>query len=94
MDYVVGGDETLAKVLKELVEAESSGNHTQITRLHDEMDRLDGYQAQHRAERLLHGLGFLQEQMTRAVASFSGGWRIRLNLARALMCPSDLLLLD
>lgn len=94
VDYVVGGDETLAKVLKELVEAESSGNHTQITRLHDEMDRLDGYQAQHRAERLLHGLGFLQEQMTRAVASFSGGWRIRLNLARALMCPSDLLLLD
>ncbi len=94
VDYVVAGDQALDQVLQQLAHAEAAGNTDQITRLHDDMDRLDGYQAKNRAERLLHGLGFHQEQMTRPVASFSGGWRIRLNLARALMCPSDLLLLD
>ncbi|TMO53785.1 ABC transporter ATP-binding protein, partial [Pseudoalteromonas aurantia] len=54
----------------------------------------DGYTARSRAEQLLHGLGFSHEQIERSVKDFSGGWRMRLNLARTLMCPSDLLFLD
>src|SRR6267143_3390904 len=62
--------------------------------LHAEMGDADAYTVRSRAEQLLHGLGFTHEQMGEPVASFSGGWRMRLNLAQALMCPSDLLLLD
>jgi ATP-binding cassette subfamily F protein 3 len=62
--------------------------------LHTELDNADGYTADARARKLLAGLGFANEQMDLPVSSFSGGWRMRLNLAQALMCPSDLLLLD
>jgi len=65
-----------------------------LARLHAELDSADGYTADARARKLLAGLGFTNEQMDRQVGSFSGGWRMRLNLAQALMCPSDLLLLD
>jgi ATP-binding cassette subfamily F protein 3 len=58
------------------------------------MEQIDGYSAPSRAARLMHGLGFVNQSLTASTASFSGGWRVRLNLARALMCPSDLLLLD
>ena len=61
---------------------------------HAEIDQRDGYNAHYRAGQLLHGLGFAEDELARPVSAFSGGWRIRLNLARALMCPSDLLLLD
>src|SRR3546814_2197034 len=60
----------------------------------DLLNAIGGYAARARAATLLHGLGFADEAMERPVASFSGGWRMRLNLARALMCRSDLLLLD
>ena len=63
-------------------------------RLHSELDSADGYTADARARKLLAGLGFDNAQMDRRVGDFSGGWRMRLNLAQALMCPSDLLLLD
>ena len=63
-------------------------------RLHAELDSADGYTADARARKMLAGLGFTNEQMDRRVGDFSGGWRMRLNLAQALMCPSDLLLLD
>ena len=65
-----------------------------LARLHVELDSADGYTADARARKLLAGLGFSNEQMDRRVGDFSGGWRMRLNLAQALMCPSDLLLLD
>src|SRR5207249_11207203 len=65
-----------------------------IGELHAAMGDADAYTVRSRAEQLLHGLGFSHEQMGQPVASFSGGWRMRLNLAQALMCPSDLLLLD
>ena len=65
-----------------------------IGELHAALADADAYTVRSRAERLLHGLGFTHEQMNQPVASFSGGWRMRLNLAQALMCPSDLLLLD
>src|SRR6266513_1709200 len=65
-----------------------------IGELHAAMGDADAYTVRSRAEQLLHGLGFTHGQMGEPVASFSGGWRMRLNLAQALMCPSDLLLLD
>ena len=58
------------------------------------MEEIDGYSAERRAQRLLQGLGFAEDAAARPVSDFSGGWRIRLNLARALMTPSDILLLD
>src|SRR6267378_3234976 len=65
-----------------------------IGELHAALGDADAYTVRSRAEQLLHGLGFSHEQMGEPVATFSGGWRMRLNLAQALMCPSDLLLLD
>lgn len=94
VDYVLDGDVRLRKIQGQLVEAESAQDGTAVARLHIELDSADGYTADARARKLLDGLGFSHEQMSRPVGDFSGGWRMRLNLAQALMCPSDLLLLD
>ena len=61
---------------------------------HHRLEELNGYDASARAGKLLHGLGFPAETHPKPVSDFSGGWRVRLNVARALMTPSDLLLLD
>ena len=71
-----------------------AGDYEQSATLHQRMEELDGYSAERRAEQLLLGLGFQREKMDAPMSAFSGGWRIRLNLARALMAPSDLMLLD
>ncbi|KPX70792.1 ABC transporter, ATP-binding protein [Pseudomonas syringae pv. maculicola] len=94
VDYVLDGDERLREVQSSLAEAEAAQDGAAQARLHSELDSADGYTADARARKLLAGLGFTNEQMERQVGSFSGGWRMRLNLAQALMCPSDLLLLD
>lgn len=94
VDYVLDGDTALRRIQGELVEAEAAHDGSALARLHTELDNADGYTADARARKLLAGLGFANEQMDRPVSSFSGGWRMRLNLAQALMCPSDLLLLD
>ncbi|WP_312225951.1 ATP-binding cassette domain-containing protein [Stutzerimonas nitrititolerans] len=94
VDYVLDGDETLRRVQAQLVAAEQGHDGVALARLHSELDSADGYTADARARKLLAGLGFSNEQMGLAVGSFSGGWRMRLNLAQALMCPSELLLLD
>ncbi|QBF24241.1 ATP-binding cassette domain-containing protein [Pseudomonas tructae] len=94
VDYVLDGDARLRKVQAELAAAEAAHDGTALARLHIELDSADGYTADARARKLLAGLGFTNEQMDRQVGDFSGGWRMRLNLAQALMCPSDLLLLD
>jgi len=94
VDYVLDGDVELRRVQRELAAAEQAHDGNALARLHTELDNLDGYSADARARKLLAGLGFANEQMTLPVSSFSGGWRMRLNLAQALMCPSDLLLLD
>jgi len=98
IEYAIDGDATLRRLQRELAEAEAAedaeldGVH--MGHLHAALADADAYTARSRAERLLHGLGFSHAQMDEPVASFSGGWRMRLNLAQALMCPSDLLLLD
>ena len=94
VDYVLDGDEPLRRIQQQLSQAEDAHDGTAIARLHIELDNAQGYTADARARKLLAGLGFSSEQMERRVGDFSGGWRMRLNLAQALMCPSDLLLLD
>ena len=94
IEYVMRGDTELHSVRQELETAEQQENGDAIARLHHRMDEIDGYAARARAARLMHGLGFGVDGDEKPVASFSGGWRMRLNLAQALMCRSDLLLLD
>ena len=94
IDYVLGGDEELAAAIRDEAEAGDRGDMEAMAKAHHRIEELNGYDGRARAGRLLHGLGFSPETHERAVQEFSGGWRGRLNLARALMCPSDLLLLD
>ncbi|MEX2488769.1 MAG: ATP-binding cassette domain-containing protein [Pseudomonadales bacterium] len=92
--YVIGGDAPLLATMDTLADAEAKGEFGKVGELHDSLDTMDGYSANSRAEQLLVGLGFEEADFGRPLKAFSGGWRIRLNLARTLMCPSDLLLLD
>src|SRR5207344_2725559 len=94
IDFVLGGDAVVAAVINAEAEAMDREDYEAVAELHHRLEELNGYDATARAGRLLHGLGFPAETHQRAVSSFSGGWRVRLNLARALMSPSDLLLLD
>ncbi len=98
IEYAIDGDVTLRKLEAELAEVEAhhdldAAGH-RMGELYGLLADADAYTVRSRGEQLLAGLGFTQEQMTQSVSSFSGGWRMRLNLAQALMCPSDLLLLD
>ena len=96
VDYVMDGDTELRKIQATIAECETSPSHDndKLHHLHERMEVIDGFSAESRAARLLHGLGFANEENHKAVREFSGGWRMRLNLARALMCRSDILLLD
>ena len=98
LDYAIDGDVGLRKLQAELEELEShpdvDAHGMRLGELHGALLDADAYTVQSRGEQLLLGLGFSLAQMNQPVASFSGGWRMRLNLAQALMCPSDLLLLD
>jgi ATP-binding cassette subfamily F protein 3 len=94
LDYVLDGDAELRNLQAQLADAEARHDGEAIGHLHADLDHIGAYSADARASKLLAGLGFAPEAMTRPVASFSGGWRMRLNLAQALMCRSDLLLLD
>ncbi|MDF2182594.1 ATP-binding cassette domain-containing protein [Neptuniibacter sp. CAU 1671] len=94
LDYVLDGDTELRRIQQALLHAEQEENHAHIGSLHAELDSHNGYSAEARAAQLLDGLGFAPADISRSVKDFSGGWRIRLNLAQALMRPSDLLLLD
>ena len=91
VDYAIDGDTRLRKLEAELAATEDG---VRMAELHGALGDADAYTARARAEKLLAGLGFSQDQLRLPVSSFSGGWRMRLNLAQALMCPSDLLLLD
>ncbi|WP_257265367.1 ATP-binding cassette domain-containing protein [Endozoicomonas sp. ONNA2] len=94
VDYVLDGDGALRRIEQAITEAETAGKHEKLADLHEQLLRADGYTARSRAEQLLHGLGFNHQVLTKNVRDFSGGWRMRLNLARTLMCPSDIMLLD
>jgi ATP-binding cassette subfamily F protein 3 len=93
-EYVWRGDRELGALRDELQRLEKAGRFDDAVRIHAGLEAIDGYSAERRAQRLLQGLGFAEGSELRPVSDFSGGWRIRLNLARALMTPSDLLLLD
>ncbi len=94
IEFVLDGDAELRAVEQALQVAEAKHEGEKIGELHARFSEMDGYAARARAAALLDGLGFKPSDLTRPVADFSGGWRVRLNLARALMCRSDLLLLD
>ncbi|SDK37448.1 ATP-binding cassette, subfamily F, member 3 [Methylophilus rhizosphaerae] len=96
LDYTLDGDEELRTLQASLARAQAGEAHDplQVSEWHQRLADIDGYSAEARASTLLAGLGFSQAQLTQPVSDFSGGWRMRLNLARALMCRSDLLLLD
>jgi ATP-binding cassette subfamily F protein 3 len=98
LEYAIDGDVTLRKLEAELARLEAqidtNENGIAIGNVYSALADADAYTVQSRGEQLLLGLGFSLDQMQQPVASFSGGWRMRLNLAQALMCPSDLLLLD
>ena len=94
VDYVMDGDQELRSVQAEIAEGEAAADQPDLHLLYERMEAIDGFTAESRASRLLHGLGFAAEEYTKPVREFSGGWRMRLNLARALMCRSDILLLD
>jgi len=94
IEYVLDGDGELRRLQAELLAAEHQGQGEGIAHLHSELEHIGGYQANSRAASLMNGLGFRPADEGRPLSDFSGGWRMRLNLARALMCRSDLLLLD
>ena len=94
LDYVIDGDQQLRTIEAAIEQAGASNEGEKLGQLYAQLEEADGYMANSRAAQLLSGLGFSQQQLNNPVNSFSGGWRMRLNLARALMCRSDLLLLD
>jgi ATP-binding cassette subfamily F protein 3 len=94
LDYVIDGDHRLREIEAQLAVAETADDGSALARLHEAFHNLDGYSAKARAGELLHGLGFSTEDECQPVDRFSGGWRVRLNLAQALMCRSEMLLLD
>ncbi len=94
MDYTIDGDREYRQLQRQLEQANAENNGNQIAMLHEKLDTIDAWTIHSRAATLLHGLGFSNEQLLLPVKSYSGGWRMRLNLAQALMCRSDLLLLD
>jgi len=94
IEFVLDGDVELREIEAALVKAEAHHQGELIAELHHRLADVDGYSAKARAAELLSGLGFSQAALQQPVSTFSGGWRVRLNLARALMCRSDLLLLD
>jgi ATP-binding cassette subfamily F protein 3 len=94
VEFVIDGDAELRQVQTRLAKAEASEDANSIGLCHVRLEEIDGYQAYSRAARLLSGLGFNDDDIENPLRHFSGGWIMRLNLARALMCRSDLLLLD
>lgn len=94
IEYVLDGDVQLRQLEQAIKDAEAANQGETLAHLYAEMEVIDGYSANSRAATLLHGLGFSSAQEDHAVKQFSGGWRMRLNLAQALMCRSDILLLD
>ena len=92
--FTLAGDAKLAAIYDRLAQAEAINDYAVVMECHTQLSECDGYRAEARAAKILHGLGFSQDAMQQPVKSFSGGWRMRLSLAQCLMTPSELLLLD
>jgi len=94
IEFVLDGDAELREIEAALARAEQADDGVLLGELHGRYAGIGGYDAASRAATLMHGLGFDSQDERRPVSAFSGGWRVRLNVAQALMCRSDLLLLD
>ncbi|WP_387465932.1 ABC transporter ATP-binding protein [Photorhabdus sp. RM323S] len=94
LEYVIDGDSEFRQLERQLQLANEKNDGNLIAHLHNQLDTIQAWTVRSRASSLLHGLGFSQDQLDQPVRAFSGGWRMRLNLAQALLCRSDLLLLD
>ena len=94
IDFILDGDFELRQIQQDINTAENNDDGILLATLHTHLDNIQGYSANARASQLMAGLGFQQSDETRIINEFSGGWRMRLNLGKALMCRSDLLLLD
>ncbi|QBZ83201.1 putative ABC transporter ATP-binding protein YheS [Hydrogenovibrio crunogenus] len=94
MEYVTTGDTLYAEARTRIDQAELNNDHDALVASYDELDRISGYEVPQKAQQLLYGLGFSEAEFNKPVESFSGGWQVRLKLARALMQRADLLLLD
>ncbi|EKD70650.1 MAG: hypothetical protein ACD_46C00462G0002 [uncultured bacterium] len=94
IDYVLNGDSELSHFQNQLLEAEAKQDGNKIALIHEKLSIIDAYSAPSRAAQMIVGLGFQHDDLQKFVSDFSGGWRVRLNLARALMSRSDMLLLD
>ena len=94
IDFVLSGDAAVHRAIQDEANAFAAEDWEAVAVAHQQLEELNGYDATARAGRLLHGLGFPPDTHAKPVSDFSGGWRVRLNVARALMTPSDLLLLD
>lgn len=94
LQYVLSGDHMLLEIQREIELAEKEEKFEILAELYEKYTALDGYSAQSKAEQLMVGLGFKSEDFNKPLKDFSGGWRVRLNLAKTLMQPSDLMLLD
>ena len=94
LQYVLSGDYRLIEIQHEIELAEKEEKFELLAELYETYSALDGYSAKSKAEQLMVGLGFKSEDFSKSLKDFSGGWRVRLNLAKTLMQPSDLMLLD
>ena len=94
LSYVMSGDLKLLEIQNSIAKAENEQDYGALGELHSKFEDHDGFTAKSRAEQLLVGLGFSEEEFSKPLKDFSGGWRVRLNLAKTLMQPADLLLLD
>lgn len=94
IEFVIDGDKELRDIQQKIAQAEEQHDGHRAAELYAELETIQGYTANSRAAILMNGLGFKASDLNNPVTSFSGGWRVRLNLAKALMCRSDLLLLD
>lgn len=94
LDYVLSGDNEYLTIQNKLMIAEQNDDHSSVLQAHDQLHLIDGYRIPAKAANLLKGLGFSDPSMQQAISSFSGGWRMRLNVAKTLMARADLFLLD